>query len=96
MASYRLSNKADNDIAEHYEYGILNFGLGQAREYLLGLHQKFQTLAENPLLGRSATEIKADLRRLEYGSHVVFYLPEQDGVLIVRVLRKEMDFVRHL
>ena len=48
MAVYSLSTKAADDIYGIYEYTILNFGLEQARDYLLGLHERFQTLASPP------------------------------------------------
>jgi toxin ParE1/3/4 len=96
MAHYRLTRKADNDLAAHYEYGIETFGLAQAQDYLIGLHDRFITLAQTPTLGRSAEELATGLKRFEYGSHVIFYLPNDEGILIVRVLRQEMDFKRHL
>ncbi len=96
MEHYRLSKKADSDIANHYEHGILNFGFEQAHSYLLGLYEYLQSLADNPMFGRNAEELAPELRRFEYGSHVIFYMPEDTGILIVRVLRKEMDFKRHL
>ena len=46
--------------------------------------------------GRSASELSPDLRRLEYESHVVFYVPMAKGVRIVRVLHQSMDMKRHL
>ena len=95
MARYRLTRKADRDIENHYEYGIRNFGLDKAQIYILDMHERFVTLADNPVLGRGAKELSKNLRRLEYGAHVIFYLPEDSGVLIVRVLRKEMDFPQH-
>lgn len=95
MVAYSLSPKAADDLDGIYEYTILNFGLKQAREYLLGPHERFQTLAENPMHGRSAEYLAAELRRLEYQSHVVFYVPKDNGVRIVRVLHESMDAVRH-
>lgn len=80
---------------ESYEYTILNFGLEQAQEYLLGLHERFQTLAQNPMHGRKADQLAPELRRFDYQSHVVFYLPKHDGVRIVRVLHEGMDAPRH-
>ncbi len=74
MAVYKLSAKADADLAGIYEYTILNFGLVQAREYFLGLHEHFATLAENPMQGRVAQEFAPTLRRFEYQSHIVFYV----------------------
>ena len=96
MAVYSLSSKAAADLDGIYEHTILNFGLQQARAYLSGLHERFETLAENPMHGRSASELSPGLRRLEYQSHVVFYAPEGKGIRIVRVLHQSMDVNRHV
>lgn len=96
MAVYSLSSKAATDLAGIYEYTILNFGLTQAREYLTGLHERFETLAGNPMQGRSASELSPDLRRFVYQSHVVFYVPKDKGIRIVRVLHQSMDMKRHI
>ena len=52
-------------------------------------------LAERPALGRRADRLAPGLRRYPYRSHVVFYMPEDEGVLIVRVLHESMDALRH-
>ena len=96
MAVYSLSTRAAADLDGIYEYTIYEFGLEQARAYLLGLHERFELLAEQPELGRSAAELAPDLRRSEYQSHVVFYVPKIGGVRIVRVLHESMDVKRHL
>ena len=83
MARYRLSNIADQKIASIYEYSVLNFGETQADEYFLGLHDIFELLADNPLLGREALELGADIRRFLYQAHLVFYRPVSDVVLIL-------------
>jgi toxin ParE1/3/4 len=70
--------------------------LEQARSYLLGLHERFEALAEHPMQGRSAKEFAPELRRFDYQSHIVFYLPKDQGVRIVRVLHQSMDTKRHL
>ena len=96
MAAYRLSRKAEAELDGIYEYTIANFGLAQARDYLNGLHERFGHLAGHPLLGRDATWISPGLRRHEHRSHVVFSLPDDGGVTIVRVLHRSMDAPRHL
>ncbi len=93
--AYSLSNKASTDIDEIYEFTIVTFGLTQARKYLTGLHECFEMLAENPLYGRNATNLAINLRRLEYQSHVVFYIAKEQGVHIVRVLHQSMDVTAH-
>ena len=61
MAVYRLSTRAALDLDEIYEYTILNFGLTQAQSYLNGLHERFENLAQQPMLGRGASQIAPDL-----------------------------------
>ncbi len=96
MAEYNLSTRAALDLEEIYEYSIASFGLAQARNYLLGLDELLDALAENPTRGRSASELAPGLHRLAYHAHIVFYRPETDGVHIVRILHQSMDFQRHL
>ena len=96
QAVYSLSSKAAADLDGIYEYTILHFGLEQARVYLLGLHERFEMLAEQPTQGRKADELAPGLRQLGYQSHIVFYLTKDDGIRIVRVLHHSMDVTRHV
>ena len=43
-------------------------------------------------MGNSAEVLAPKLRRFPYQPHIIFYIPNNDGVYIVRILRKEMDF----
>jgi toxin ParE1/3/4 len=78
-----------------YEYTILNFGLEQARAYLLGLHECFQILADNPGIGRSPAQFAGESRHHEYQSHIILHIPEEQGAMIVRALHTHMDPTRH-
>lgn len=60
------------------------------------MHERFEDLAHQPMLGRSAGRVAPNLRRYEYRSHVVFYVAENDGVRIVRVLHQSMDVRRQV
>ncbi|MDE0201616.1 MAG: type II toxin-antitoxin system RelE/ParE family toxin [Rhodospirillaceae bacterium] len=95
MAGYRLTQKATDDLNAIYEYTTVNFGLEQAQNYLSGLHGRFEELATHPVLGRNAEPLAPGLRRYPYRSHVVFYVPEDQGVLIVRILHESMEPRRH-
>lgn len=96
VARYSLSSRAESDLREIADFTINTFGIDQARRYGGGLEECFQSLADNPLSGGSAREIVPRLRRIRHESHVVFYLPDEAGVFIVRVLHQRMDFRRHL
>ncbi|GJL56132.1 MAG: toxin ParE1 [Nitrospirales bacterium] len=91
MARYQLSVRAQSDLDEIADYTINTFGIEQARRYRDSLETCFQTLAESPLLGRSAAQLSPDLRRYEIQLHVVFYILTETGVLIVRVLHERRD-----
>jgi toxin ParE1/3/4 len=95
MARYRLSVRAAADVTGIADCTIERFGIEQARHYRDGLELCFERLAENPLLGRSAEELAANLRRHEHESHVAYYEPQDGSVLIVRVLYESMDAPRH-
>ena len=95
MASYRLSKRADADILEIVAFTVKRFGIEQGRRYHDGLRRVFQVLAEHPTRGRGAGELAPNLRRWKYESHTVFYVPEPQGILIVRVLHQAMDTARH-
>ena len=61
MASYRLSEKADEDLSRLYEYGILHYGQERADRYYNGLIERFEELAENPGFGRLLTISAPDI-----------------------------------
>jgi toxin ParE1/3/4 len=96
MGNYRLSVAAAADIEDIFEYGILIFGLTQARSYLQAMEKHFAILAENYAIGREAYDLTNGLRRFNYGSHIIFYLIVDNGILVVRVLHQSVDFQRHL
>ena len=96
MAGYKLTARAADDIDGIYEYTIASFGLEQARKYIGELHTQLGMIATHPNAGRDADDLAPGLRRFEYQQHIVFYLPGQHGIHVVRVLHHSMDARRHL
>lgn len=92
MASFRFSVRAEEDLVEIYSYGILQFGYSQARKYIEGLEETLLRLAFGPFLGKESSLLYPGLREFIYKSHMVFYLIEEDGVLIVRILHQSRDY----
>ena len=95
MAEHRLSSRAEADLAGIADYTIETFGIEQARRYRDEFETCFENLAENPRRGRSAEPLAPGLRRFEHRSHVVFYVEDGNGVLIVRILHASMNAPRH-
>ena len=92
MARYRILAEANTDINHIYAYGIETWGLAKAKDYLLGLHERFEFLVHNPNIGVNSDELAPGLQRFRYGRHVVFFINTDNGILIVRVLGEEMNF----
>ena len=91
MGAYKLSELCDEDIGRIYEYG-----LRQAKEYILGLHNAFELLARQNFMGLDASELKPELLRFTFESDMIFYLTTDYGSFIIRVLHQSMDYHRHI
>jgi toxin ParE1/3/4 len=89
MASYRLSEKADEDLSRLYEYGILHYGQERADRYYNGLIERFEELAENPRLWQAVDHIRPGYRRSVYGHHSIYYRIDPDTIVIVRILGRQ-------
>lgn len=90
MPEYRLSSLASTDLEEIASYTEKRWGLTQAYRYISKLKETFQVVAANPNLGRACGALAPEYRRIEQGSHVVFYRPDKKGVLIGRILHQRM------
>lgn len=89
---FRTSPQADEDIADLYVAGALRFGVAQAERYQDGLFSAFQMLADNPLMARERRELAPPVRLHPYQAHMIVYVEEGAGVLIVRVLHGRQDW----
>ena len=90
MAQILYSIEARRDLREIREYSIRRWGSGQTARYIRALKDCFELLARNPGMGRSCDGIRTGLRRMEHGSHVIFYRKWSGGILLVRVLHERM------
>ena len=90
VAQIHISAEAESDIDQIAAFTTATWGWRQTDKYLGKLEDCFELLAENPSVGRTCDSVRAGLRRFEIGSHVIFYFPEEDEILIVRVLHERM------
>lgn len=96
MPSYRLTVEARNDIASIAEYTINQFGVEQAIVYRDGLMRTFEFLAEFPMMARERTEIKPPVRAHPYKSHLIVYILDDQGVLILGIRHAREDWINEL
>ena len=54
-------------------------------------YERFETLAEHPMMGRSRSELALNLRSFPAGSYAIFYRSIEGGVEILRVIHQARD-----
>jgi toxin ParE1/3/4 len=94
--AYRTSRQADQDIIDIYLWGCREFGQPQAERYHEGLAATLDLIADNPRIARERTEFNPPVRLHPYQSHMIVYLLDDRGVLVVRVLHGRQDWERWL
>ena len=92
----RLSDRARRDIQSITDYTVETWGIEQATRYIGGLADMFDTIVDNPGIGRPRKELAEGMRSLAYRSHLVFFRPEKDCIIISAVLHQSQDTEKHL
>lgn len=91
MSGYVLSIDADADLQDIWSYTVDTWGERQADNYIVGLFQLFDRFAGFPDMGRRRPELGKTIRSFPHQSHVVFFMPWQNEIAIVRVLHASRD-----
>ncbi len=89
MAPYELTQAADEDFENIFNFGIDTFGLAQAIDYQQGMKKRFEELANHPERYAAVDHIRSGYRRSVYHSHSIYYRIESSGILIVRILGQQ-------
>jgi toxin ParE1/3/4 len=92
MASFRLTKKAVEDLAEIWNYTIDTWSENQADRYYQMLLDNCQEIANGRVIGKSFDGIFKSLQGMSAGKHIIFYRKvASDTVEIVRILHEQMD-----
>lgn len=86
----RRSPLARLDLIEIWTY-IAQDNSDAADGLLDRFENAMQRLAERPLIGRKRPELGETLRSFPVGNYVIFYLPYDEGIEIIRVLSGYRD-----
>ena len=97
MPTVTKREAARRDLVEHFVYLAENAGLDVAERFLAHAEASFNDLARQPLIGAPLKLRHPDLagirkwRVKDFDNCLIFYLPRQEGVAIVRVLHGAQD-----
>ncbi|WP_312421486.1 type II toxin-antitoxin system RelE/ParE family toxin [Epilithonimonas sp.] len=92
---YILSEIADKDLEDIFNYTFNEFGFDQAEKYLLEIEEIFQNLILNPQIGKKRDEIKQGLYSFPKDNHIIFYRILVSHIRIVRVLHGSRDIPKY-
>lgn len=96
MTKVILSEAADADLEDIFDYTLEEFGLDQAVSYVSEFDDTFEIISENPEIGRKREEVREELRSLTKDKHVIFYRILIDHIRIVRILHDSRDLPKFL
>lgn len=97
MELFQLSANAKSDLRAIALFTQNRWGKAQRNLYIKQLDDAFRLLSGNIDLGVICDNIRAGYRKFPQASHVIFYKPNAGGgILIVRILHKNMDVDLHI
>ncbi|UOD51316.1 type II toxin-antitoxin system RelE/ParE family toxin [Orrella daihaiensis] len=73
------------DVTDIWNF-IAEQSIAQADAWIDHLEDRLQLLATQPLMGRAREDLYENLRSYPFGRYVIFYVPLNDGVDVVRVI----------
>ena len=92
MATYKLTNKAIDDLTHIWNYTTDKWSENQADIYYQMLIDNFNEVAHNPDIGKIYSGIKENLLGFRAGRHVIFYQKiKENEIEIIRILHEQMD-----
>ena len=93
---YRISESAYDDLNDIWFYTFQKWSEKQASKYFEDLIAEIELISLNPEKGKKMPKIRIDFFYFRALSHYVFYKRSENGIEVVRVLHKMMDFSKHL
>lgn len=90
MGRLVIRPQALRDLDDIFDY-IAEASLDRAISFIKRLYDQMEKLASNPGIGRCRDELWSGLRSFPYGNYLIFYLPLDNGVDVVRVLNGARD-----
>ena len=93
--NYNLSNEAERDLENIFDFGVYRFGQSQSVKYFDRLINSLDQLCDNPRIGKSRPELDSRLRSFVIQSHIIFYEVKNESIFILRILHHSRDVERY-
>ncbi|MGI8639094.1 MAG: type II toxin-antitoxin system RelE/ParE family toxin [Pyrinomonadaceae bacterium] len=90
MAKVNKSWLAERDLNDIWDF-IAESDEAQADKFIDLLFEKSELLAKFPEMGRTRHEFLINLRSFPVKNYLIFYLPVENGIEVLRVLHASRD-----
>jgi toxin ParE1/3/4 len=90
MTQCKFTETARCDLEDITEYTVKAWGKQQTMKYLDELQSKTIALSHNPNIGTRRDNIYPSLLSFPIRKHVIYYLKQEEGITIVRILHAHM------
>jgi len=96
MTNVLFSDSAKSDLLEAWLF-IAEESIDAADGVIEAIYQEAQILSLQPLMGRVRSELAQDIRSWPTSTrYILFYVPSEDGVKVVRILHHARDITNVL
>lgn len=85
------SRRTERDLVAIAQDSDRRWGRQQTRRYLRDIRDAARSLLDLPHKGRDWSELIEGMRSIPSGSHLIFFMPHDTRVEIVRILHQRMD-----
>ena len=89
MGHYRLSENAKEDLKRIYRRGLREYGEAQADKYYNAFFDRFEQIAEKPLLYQVFADIREGYRRSVCGVDSIYYRIAEETVEIMAIIGQQ-------
>jgi len=89
MANYRIAEDAKADLRRIYRRGVREYGEAQADQYYDAFFDRFEALAEQPILYQAVDDIRDGYRRSVCGADSIYYRVDGDTVEVMAILGQQ-------
>ena len=90
--SYRISEKAIEDLESIWFYTLHKWSAEQADRYYNLIITEIEFIAKNFSAGKSMEHIKTGYKASIVKSHLIFYKKSKDNIVeVIRILHQRMD-----
>ena len=89
MANYKLTVNAEEDLWQIYHWGFSHHGEAAADEYNAAFFDRFEQIAEQPLLYPPAESIRQGYRRSVCGVDSIYYRINGTTVEIMAIIGQQ-------